>query len=214
MFVEFLQTYLGAGLHGLPIAIAECNYEQIELIALELGQGLGISGRPVLLRDLESDPRKALAGTWGIVTTDCHRSEVAEMASCVGAPVYRVAMDPDFPQRLALFARHGPLVMVVRDRRFAPVFLRLLRQMSVPPGAVDHFKIVEPSEARAAFRETGQGGSVYLSPLVAKDLVGRVPDHLRRVDGQWHLAPGTLARLRARLALDLALRHHQGSGRA
>jgi hypothetical protein len=45
---------------------------------------------------------------------------------------------------------------------------------------------------------------VYLSPLVERDVASRVPATTRRVDAQWGIAPGTLDRLRARLALDLA----------
>jgi GntR family transcriptional regulator len=200
----FLQNYLGQGLRGLPLAVTECNREQIDLIARDLEVGLGITPRRILLRDLEADPKKALDGTWGVVTTDCHRAEVGEVTAPLSMPLYRVALDPDFPQRMVQHAKMGNLVMVVLDVSFGPVFLRLLRQMSVPSDIITRIRFVEAPEARTVLRDADGDAAVYLSPLVEKEMAGRIPDRVRRVDAQWGLATGTLDRLRARLALDLA----------
>jgi GntR family transcriptional regulator len=201
---SFLQSYLGEGLKGLPLAVTECNREQMDLIARDLEAGLGIAPKRVLLRDLEADPRKGLEGTWGVVTTDCHRAEVAEITRSVTARMYRVALDPEFPQRMVQYAKAGPLVMVVRDISFGPVFLRLLRQMAVPPDVVARIRLVDSVEARSVLRDMNGDGAVYLSPLLDREIAARVPERTRRVDAQWGIAPGTLDRLRARLALDLA----------
>jgi hypothetical protein len=201
---SFLRNYLGTGLRGLPLAITECNREQIDLIARDLESGLSIAPKRILLRELEADPERCLEGTWGVVTTDCHRAEVAEITRSVSPRLYRVALDPEFPQRMIQYAKAGPLVMVVRDPSFGPVFLRLLRQMAVLPEVVARIRLVDPVEARTALRELNGDGAVYLSPLVERDVASRVPSTTRRVDAQWGIAPGTLDRLRARLALDLA----------
>jgi hypothetical protein len=67
-----------------------------------------------------------------------------------GLPVYRVALDAEFPQTLARHARHGPVVMIVRDKSFEPVFLRLLEQLSVPADHIERLKFVDPAQRTRA----------------------------------------------------------------
>lgn len=206
VFAAFLGNYLGKALHGLPMAVAECNREQIGIIADELQGSLGIVAKPVLLPELAADPGRALEGTWGVVTTDCHRGEVASLAAPVAPILYSVALDRGFPQRLVEYARNGPVVMVVRDQAFAPVFLRLLRQMAVPAHLLSRIRIVEPQEARAAALEAGEDATVYVSPLVERVTAGRLPERLRRLNTRWRLSEGSLDRLKVQLALDLTVR--------
>ena len=208
MFVDFLSNFLGHGLRDLPVSVAECNHEQIDVIARELRGDLGLAPRPVLLSELQERSVEAVAGTWCIVTTDCHRAEVARVAAVVGMPVYRVALDPAFPRHLVECARRGGVVMVVQDASFAPVFLRLLRQLAVSEELVERFHIVRPEDAAAAFRATGRGGSVHVSPLLERLGRLRIPAHLKRISAAWPIASTSRERLRARLAFDLALRAH------
>ncbi|MCH7895840.1 MAG: hypothetical protein IH782_02905 [candidate division NC10 bacterium] len=105
----------------LRLAVVECNHEQLGLIRNELVSGLGVAVQPVLLSDLASRRGRAVAGTAGIVTTDCHFAEVRELLRTGNHPVYRVALDASFPHRLLEAGRRGPVVMIVRDRRFAGV---------------------------------------------------------------------------------------------
>ena len=51
-FADFVHGALDGGLQGLPVAIAECNHEQLEMIGRDVGSGLGVSVRPVLLEEL------------------------------------------------------------------------------------------------------------------------------------------------------------------
>lgn len=203
MFAGFLQCYLGGGLRGVPLAVVECNAEQVGLIGRELRTELGVAPHPLLLSALAERAQEAELGVQGIVTTDCHRAEVCSLAPA-GAPVYCVALDSAFPKLLAEHARRGPVIMVVRDRTYAPVFLRLLRQMAVPSGDLDRFRIVEPPDARAALEEVGAGAVLYVSPLVGARIEALLPQGLRRVEFRRHLAADSLRRLRARLALDVA----------
>ncbi len=210
VYAEFARGCFAANLGALPLAVVECNREQVELIEQDLSERLCATTRPVLLADLQGTAGRALQGTRGIVTTDCHRLDVLAVAGPLGVPVYPVALDPSFPQVLAAYARQGPVVMVVRDRDFAPAFLRLLRRLSVPAGVVRQIHIVEPREARETLLRLGDA-SVYVSPTVKKEVGWQVPDRLRSLDLRWHVLPASLERVRTMVALDLAMRDRPAS---
>jgi len=165
---------------------------------------LGVNARAVLLEELVANPASALAGAWGVVTTDCHRAEVESAARSVGVPVYRVALDPDFPQTILRWARTRGVVMAVGDDRFATVFLRFLGQLGAAPEVTSRVHIVQPARLRAALRTAGDDAVVLVSPLVHREVESRLPAHARHLAAHWRLAQGTLERLRAELAYDLA----------
>jgi DNA-binding transcriptional regulator YhcF (GntR family) len=203
-FADFLHGALNGGLHGLPVVIAECNREQIEMIGRDVRSGLGIEPRPVLLDDLVADPTKALAGAWGVVTTDCHRAEVESAARVVGLPVYRVALDPEFPATILRWARTRDVVIVMSDERFARVFMRFLGQLGARPDVLARIRIVLPARLRDAQRAAGDDAVVLVSALVLREVESKLPQHARHLAAHWRLAQGTLERLRAELAYDLA----------
>jgi DNA-binding transcriptional regulator YhcF (GntR family) len=206
VFSAFLDIYLGRGLSGLPLAVAECNHEQLGLIEHELRTGLGLAVRPVLLSELAAKPEAALSDMLGVVTTDCHRAEVAALTRSLGAPVYRVALDSDFPQRLLAHAASGPVLMIVRDRAFAPVFLRLLRRIGGDFPVDRRFRIVEPLDARSYLRGGSACVAVHVSPLVDRATIPVLPAGVLRLRGRWRLEPRSMDRLKASLALDQAVR--------
>jgi len=203
-FADFVHGALNGGLQGLPLVIAECNREQIEMIGRDVRSGLGANARPVLLDDLFADPAAALAGAWGVVTTDCHRAEVESAARTVGLPVYRVALDAEFPQAIIRWARSRDVVLAVGDERFAGVFLRFLGQLGAGPEVTERVRIVLPARFRAALRAAGDDAVVLVSPLVLREVESKLPIQARHLAAHWRLAPGTLERLRAELAYDLA----------
>jgi DNA-binding transcriptional regulator YhcF (GntR family) len=203
-FADFLHGALNGGLHGLPVVIAECNREQIEMIGRDVRSGLGVDARPVLLDDLLADPAGALAGAWGVVTTDCHRPEVESAARTVGLPVYRVALDPEFPQTILRWAQRRNVVVAVGDDRFAQVFLRFLGQLGASPEVLGRIRIVLPTRLRDALRTAGDDAVVLVSALVHREVESKLPTHARHLSAHWRLAQGTLERLRAELAFDLA----------
>ena len=204
VFSSFLDIYLSGGLRELPIAIVECNREQLGLIAAALRVELGIAPRPVLLSKLAAEPRHSVEGCWGIVTTDCHRVEVREISPPV--PVFRVAFDLSFPMQLADHAQRGPVIMVVHDRAFAAVFARMLRQMGIAPEVIRRFSFFEPGQARAALRRSSGRAAVYVSPLLPPQSLGPLPSNIQPVRGRWRIEPASLERLKAALALDVANR--------
>ena len=200
-FADFVHGALNGGLQGLPVVIAECNREQIEMIGRDVRAGLGVDARPVLLEELVADPARALAGAWGVVTTDCHRAEVEAAARTVGLPVYRVALDAEFPQAILRWARSRDVVVAVGDERFARVFRRFLGQLGAGPARV---RIVLPTRLRAALRAAGDDAVVLVSSLVLREVESKLPAGARHLAAHWSLAHGTLERLRAELAYDLA----------
>jgi DNA-binding transcriptional regulator YhcF (GntR family) len=203
-FADFIHGALNGGLRGLPLVIAECNHEQIDMIRRDVRSGLEANARPVLLEELIADPAATLAGAWGVVTTDCHRAEVEAAARTVGLPVYRVALDAEFPQAIIRWAKTRDVVMAVGDERFAAVFLRFLGQLGAPPEVIARVRIVVPARLRAALRAAGEDAVVLVSPLVHETVEAKLPLHARHLAAHWRLAPGTLDRLRAELAYDLA----------
>jgi GntR family transcriptional regulator len=203
-FADFVHGALNGGLRGLPLVIAECNREQIEMIGRDVRAGLEVDARPVLLDDLVADPATALAGAWGVVTTDCHRAEVEAATRTIGLPVYRVALDAEFPQAIIRWARARGVVLVVRDERFATVFLRFLGQLGAPPEVIARVHIVGPARLRSALRAAGDDAVLLVSPLIGKHVEAKLPLQARHLAAHWRLARGTLDRLRAELAYDLA----------
>lgn len=203
-FADFIHGALNGGLQGLPLVIAECNLEQIEMIGRDVRSGLGANARPVLLDELVANPAASLAGAWGVVTTDCHRTEVESAARTVGLPVYRVALDAEFPQAIIRWAHSRDVVLAVGDERFASVFLRFLGQLGAGPEVVARVRIVVPSRLRATLRAAGDDAVVLVSPLVLREVESKLPLHARHLAAHWRLAQGTLERLRAELAYDLA----------
>jgi hypothetical protein len=97
--------------------------------------------------------------------------------------------------------------MAVADERFAQVFLRFLGQLGALPEVAARVRIVVPGRLRAALREAGDDAVVLVSALVLDQVAAKLPPDARHLAAHWRLAQGTLERLRAELAFDLALRH-------
>ncbi len=210
-FADFIHGALNGGLRGLPVVVVECNLEQIDMIRRDVGAGLGVAARAVLLHDFCANPQGSLAGAWGVVTTDCHRAEVEAAARTVGLPVYRVALDPVFPQTILRWAATRDVVMAVRDDRFGHVFLRFLGQLGADPKTLARIRIVPPARLRGALREAGEDAVVLVSALALDEVSSKLPPNARHLAAHWRLAQGTLERLRAELAFDLAAKraaHH------
>jgi GntR family transcriptional regulator len=204
VYADFVQSALNGGLQGLPIAVVECNLEQIEMIARDLRDGLGIAPRPVLLADLVDDPVAAVKGTWSVVTTDCHRAEVEAAVRSVGVAVHRVALDAEFPETILRWAKARGVVIVVRDTRFGDVFLRFLGQLGATHEMLARIRVAPLARLRGALREVGDNAAILVSPLVEKEFAAQIPTGARRASAHWRLAEGTLDGLRAALAFDLA----------
>jgi len=200
----FLQVHLGNGLRDVPLVVTECNREQLGLIEQELRLVLGVRTRPVLLAELAERPERTLRGQAGVVTTDCHRTEVTGMVEGRAVPVYRLALDPRFPRQLIEQARQRPVLLVVRDRHFAPVFLRLLRQLGAPREVLDRFCIVEPSGVAGAVGRIGGPATVCVSPLIQLPAAMRLPRRFGRLRSRWRIEPRSLERLGAAVALDVS----------
>jgi len=205
-YADFVHATLNGGLHALPLSIVECNREQIEMIAHELRTGLGVNPRSVLLSELIANPAAATAGTWSVVTTDCHRAEVEAAMRTVGLSVHRVALDPEFPQAVLRWAKARGVVIAVRDERFGEVFLRFLKQLGATDDVLARVSVVPLPRVRAALRELGENAVVLVSPLIEREAEARIPAGARHASAQWRLADGTLDGLRATLAFELAMR--------
>jgi hypothetical protein len=206
-FAKFVEIALGDGLRGIPVAVAECNGEQRGIILKQLEETVGVTTHEVSIQDLASTRGQAVRGAWAVVTTDCHVMEVAGHVEPLGLPVYSVALDAEFPARVAHQAASGPILLIVRDRAFEPVFVRLLRQLNVPEDRLERIAFAEPREARVALSHLPAGGTVWISPLVEGEMERQAPLPAARPGAWWNIHPVALDRLRASLALDAALRH-------
>jgi hypothetical protein len=204
VFLRFLELTVGGRLRGTPIAVAECNGEQIGLIERELRAVLGVTTRQLLLTESVAPHPSLFSGVRGIVTTDCHRQEVTEMVSSLGIPVYRVALAPAFTHTLIQRARREPVLMVVRDPSYGPVFLGMLRKMQIPPEVVRRFEIIGSSELEARAGGRQGPGAVYVSPLVAAKVDAPLLRGLRRIRPPRYLATASVETVKVHLALELA----------
>ena len=122
-----------------------------------------------------------------------------------GVPTYTVTMDPRFPQLLASLARKRDILIVVHDRRFAHVFMKLLRELIDDPSLPGGIRFVSERRAPSAMRAAKPGTKVFLSPLVGKSIRHAIPSHVERIERTWNVRPSSLEWLRAGLALDRAL---------
>lgn len=206
-FAKFVEIALGDGLRGLPVAVAECNGEQRGIIRKQLEEAIGVTTLEVSIQELDDTHGHAVRGAWAVVTTDCHVTEVARHVEPQGLPVYSVALDGEFPARVAHLASSGPTLLVVRDRAFEPVFVRLLRQLHVPEDRLERLVFAEPREAPLALSRMPAGAAVWVSPVVEGEVDRQFPRAGARPGPWWSIHPVALDRLRASLALDAALRH-------
>ena len=201
-FASFVDRCLGDGLHGQPVAVVECNLEQIGLIADDLRRELGVAPRGLTLATIMSRPGTVL-GASAVITTDCHYAEVAAAAAPTGVPVFRVALDGEFPGRVMRRLGRAPLVLVVRDLSFERPFRRLLAQLGAPPEALARLFVATPAQTRVRLAEAGSGAAVCVSPLVAGETEGRIPESVPRLSARWTVPPDALERLRAEIARSL-----------
>lgn len=205
-FASFLSTCLAGGLRDLPVAVVECNLEQIGAIAYDLVASIGVAPRAVMLQSLAANAAKAADGVAAVVTTDCHRAEVSEALRQTGVPVYRLSLDAQFPQRIVQAASEAPVVLVTADRAFEPVFMRLLGQLRAGAVALGRIRILDAAEARTALRLARPETRLWVSPMLENDPAFKVPSQFERIGGRWHVDAGGVDTVRARLALDLAVR--------
>jgi hypothetical protein len=139
------------------------------------------------------------------VTTDCHWNEIKDLAHVVARPIYTVSLDPSFPRTVARNAGRRPVLMVVRDSAFEGVFRRLLAQLGTSAETLARLRIVEPARAVRLLREPGASWAVHVSPLVSHEMRSRIPHEAHRICARWSVGTSALERLRASLALQLAL---------
>jgi len=200
----FLHVHFTGGLREFPLAVAECNREQVGVVSLELRRFLEVRPKPVLLDDLRDDLGRTLGRSKAIVSTDFHFAEVDELVRPRRIPVYRIALEPSVSHALLEHAKKGPMIMVVEDASFVRNFLRYLSELGATAADCGRVRIVEPKAAPAAFLAARDGGCVYVSPLVEKMMEGRIPERFQRLQVRRHVAAESMERLRARLAADVA----------
>jgi DNA-binding transcriptional regulator YhcF (GntR family) len=203
---RFLDICLGDGLRGMPVGLVECNWEQITMIGQDLRRVLGVQVKPILLDQLEQDAKGACSSVGCAVTTDCHWTHVAEVLEPQGLPTYTVTLDSRFPLQILEGAADSPLMVVIHDPRFGRVFGQLLDELAADRSVLDRIHFVSQRRALEVMRSAPAGTRIYLSPLVDPEVSRRVPQHLVRVDEDWHVEPRALEWLRAGLALDQAVR--------
>ncbi|MBP7147950.1 MAG: GntR family transcriptional regulator [Acidobacteria bacterium] len=202
-FGSFLSQISSHGLRGLPLAVAECNMEQLGLIAREVREAFGAAVLPLPLAD-PVEHGAVLHRVAAVVTTECHRDEVGRLAAPFGVPVYRVALDPEHAQTLLRHARRGPVILAVRDRRYDGALRRLFAQLGVPPEVAQRCLVLEPEDARHALKQFPDA-VLHVSPLVDAAVLHDAARGVRRLAPRRYLDQRSLERLRAQLVLERVL---------
>lgn len=207
---RFMNAFLTAPSTCIPIAVCECNREQIGLIAEELSSALGCRASQVSIAEVQDDQARALAGVDAVITTDCHREDIGPHAASVRLPMYRVALSHDFTISLVRAAKSDPLLMVVSDEKYGPIFLGMLRRLSISDSTISNIRVVEPASASREAMKLNARGSVYVSPLLRDDprfeqeIAGVLRCGLRPVQAGPYLSLESIERLRAQLAMQQA----------
>lgn len=202
-FGRYFSLFIGEALRGVPIAVVECNREQIGLISHDVAAALNCQTRGVLLADLLRSPASALGDARAVITTDCHRHEVNDAVLPLGLPIYRVALDVEFPQALIQRARQTPVVMVVRDLSFDGPWRRLLKQLKVPQEVAERFVITDPRGLLTVMRSLRTRPSIYVSTLVEGEIAAGMLDRAARIAPGRYVDAASVERLKAMALLDL-----------
>ncbi len=202
-FVRFVSQFVGDGLSNIPLAIVECNREQIGLIAIDTAGALGCQIRPVLLDELVARPHAALGDARAIVTTDCHRQEVSNAAGTLGLPIYRIALESEFAHNLISRAKQGPVLMVVRDAHFEGPWRRLMKQLKVPNDVAERFFFTEPKGLIGSLRAMRVKPAIFVSPLVQREIPAGIIDRSLLIPFSRYVELASLERLKAMALFDL-----------
>jgi len=200
---KLLRAYLADGLPDLVVGVVECNMEQIVMIGRDLHRAMGVRIVPVQLDALARDPEQALRDVEVVVTTDCHWGDVVRDATRADVPAYAVAFDQGFPRRLLRAADDADVLLIVGDRRFGPVFARLLAQLAGGRGRAPRVTVVDPTEAGTLLPRVSPGTWVWVSPTVAAGgPPPLLPERARRFDDEWRVRRESLESLRAAIVAD------------
>ncbi len=186
MFASFVSRQ---ALWNAQIAVVEENREHLDLLAHELRTSLGVRATPILLRSLQSNPDGALTKARIVVTTDFHFEAVRKLSQ---RPVLQVQLHPDFAPTLMRAAESGCLLMVVSDASGMGPFLRALSLLGLSPGASKRIHLVEAHDPVRLRREALRADSLYVSPLVEKDVEALLPAGVQRLSFEHHIAPESL----------------------
>lgn len=186
MFKSFVSRQ---ALWNAQITVVEENREHLDLLAHELRTSLGVRATPVLLRSLQADPESALAKARIVVTTDYHFEAVRKLS---GRPVLQVQLHADFVPTLMRAAEAGHLLMVVSDTSGMAPFLRALSLLGLSPEAAERIHMVESRDPVRLRREARRADSIYVSPLVEKDVEALLPAGSPRLVFEHHISPESL----------------------
>ncbi len=186
MFSSFVSRQ---ALWNAQIAVVEENREHLDLLAHELRTSLGVRATPILLRSLQSNPDSALAKARIVVTTDFHFEAVRKLSD---RPVLQVQLHPDFVPTLMRAAESGTLLMVLSDTSGMAPFLRTLSLLGLSTGASERIHLVESRDPVRLRREALRADSIYVSPLVEKDIEALLPAGIQRLSFEHHISPESL----------------------
>jgi len=193
MFRSFISQQ---ALWNAQVTVVEENREHLDLLAHELRTSLGVRTTPLLLRSLQSDPDNALTKARIVVTTDFHFEAVRKLSN---RPVLQVQLHPDFVPTLMRAAESGDLLMVVSNASGMAPFLRTLSLLGLSPEASQRIHLVESRDPVRLRREALRADSVYVSPLVEKDVAALLPAGVPRLRFEHHLSPESLDLIEAAL---------------
>jgi DNA-binding transcriptional regulator YhcF (GntR family) len=184
------------------VAVLECNDEQVNLYAREIGQRIGVEAHPILLvRARDKAPAALLRSASVVAVTDFHYKEGAEIARRLRKALVRLRLRRDFLPALMGAARKGRLAMIVSSTEFFPAFKRALGLLGLPRDCLDRIEIVAGSDRAHVRRAVAQAGTVYVSPLCERDTRDLVAPPERLLTFSSHLADESIEELEAWLLL-------------
>jgi GntR family transcriptional regulator len=178
------------------VAVLECNEEQVNLYAREIGARLGVRARPVLLDELREPMGVANVRAASILAvTDFHLEEGREAARRFQKPVVRLRLRRDFIPALMAAARHGRLAMIVSNTSFFPAFKRALETIGLEREHLERIRAAAGDDRKSVLRALAGADVVYLSPLCDSGLKSLIPARTRVLSFEFHLSSESLEEL-------------------
>lgn len=199
-FAGFVDRLMNRGLGDRRLVVTECNGEQLGIIARTVSRSIGAEVVPMHLECLTP---AAVEDCHGVVTSECHRADVVRVLGRSEIPVHTLVFDSRFPRNVLTAALSGPVVLIVDDASFGPMFLEFLGRLGGTSSVRARVQVcgVEEARTRLASRYLPPA-TVGVSPLVPDPNRLHLDGH--RVIEFWDVAAESARDLEIRLAYDSA----------
>lgn len=182
------------------LAVVECNEEQVDLFAHEIGARLGIAADPVLLGRLENPDRRTagvLSRADYIATTHFHYKQVRGLTAKYRRTLLQLKLNPSFVPSIVDAAGRGAFLMIVSNADYFPAFRQSLLQIGTPRAVVERITAASHTDRDLVRALARRALAVYVSPICDPRVRELLPPRVRELSFETTLSGETLEILEA-----------------